>query len=255
MTETQHHAGLKILVIDIETRPNLAYVWNVWNTNVGTHQIIDEKDVISFAAKWIGRHKPVFYSVHHHSKSEMVQAAWDLLDEADAVISYNGKKFDVKHLNLEFLRAGLTPPAPFRQIDLLQTVRQQFKFTHNKLDHVADKLGLGRKIEHEGFDLWVKCMQGDDAAWNRMKKYNIHDVVLTEKLYNEILPWINNHPSYAAVFGDLRCPNCGSIQATRNGIQYTKTGQYQRYTCCACGKHYRDVKRFAGSPVTETSSW
>jgi DNA polymerase elongation subunit (family B) len=248
----------KILVIDIETRPNLAYVWQVWNTNVPPSMIIDEKDVISFAAKWLGSDETVFYSVHDldgEGKDRMVRAAWDLLNEADAVVHYNGKRFDIPHLNLEFLRYGYAPPSPFRQIDLLATVRREFKFTHNKLDHVADKLGIGRKIEHEGFALWTKCMAGEDEAWDRMREYNIHDVELTEQLYYEIRPWITNHPSHAALWGDARCPNCGSTELKLNGKQYTKTGRYQRYTCKGCGKHCRDTHRQSAAAVTETSAW
>lgn len=246
---------LKILVIDIETRPNLAYVWDVWKQNVSPKQLIDEKEVISFAAKWLGEEGVTFRSIHHHTKDEMVAWAWELLNEADAVVHYNGKRFDIPHLNLEFLRSGMTPPSPFRQIDLLITVRQQFKFTHNKLDHVADKLGLGSKVEHEGFALWIKCMQDDEDAWARMKEYNIGDVLLTEKLYYVVLPWILNHPSYAAILGDIRCPNCGSEKLRSNGVQYTKTGRYPRYTCRQCGKHCRDTHRQSAAGVTETSSW
>lgn len=246
---------LQILVIDIETRPNLAYVWGVWNQDIHPNQIIDEKDVICFAAKWIGEDEVHFYSVHHDGKSTMVAEAWKLLDQADAVIHYNGKKFDVPHLNLEFKRAGMGPTSPFRQIDLLNTVKREFRFTHNKLDHVASKLGLGNKVEHEGFNLWLKCMAGNDEAWERMREYNINDVLLTEKLYYEILPWITNHPSYAAVQGDRRCPNCGSEDLRSAKFQYTKTGRYPRWRCGNCGKYCRDTHRQSAAKVTETSSW
>lgn len=245
--------GFKILVLDIETRPNLAYVWRVWKENIAPNQILEEKEVISFAAKWLGE-PTVFYSTHTHSRQEMLQTAWNLLDQADAVVHYNGKRFDVPHMNLEFLTAGFTPPSPFRNIDLLATVKREFRFTHNKLDHVVSTLGIGNKVDHEGFDLWVKCMQGDQDAWERMETYNRHDVELTERLYYELLPWITNHPSHAAMHGDIRCTNCGSPDLKLNGKTYTKTGVYQRYRC-ACGKTVRDTKRLSGAPVTETSTW
>lgn len=249
------HGTLKILVIDIETRPNLAYVWDVWGQNIQPRQLIDEKEVISFAAKWLGSEETEFWSTFHNGREAMVERAWDLLDTADAVIHYNGKKFDVPHLNLEFLRAGLNPPLPFRQIDLLMTVRREFNFTHNKLDHVATKMGIGSKVEHEGFGLWLKCMSNDPDAWDRMEAYNRGDVELTEQLYYRILPWINNHPSFAAFAGDRRCPNCGSLDLKGGGWTYTKTGRYQRYTCRDCGKHCRDTHRQSAAGVTETSAW
>ena len=247
---------MNLLVIDIETRPNLAYVWDVWQQNISPKQLIDEKEVISFAAKRVGEDEVlIFKSVHHDGKAAMVAEAWNLLDAADGVVTYNGKKFDIPHLNLEFLRAGMPPPSPFRQIDLLTVVRREFKFTHNKLDHVATKLGLGAKVEHEGFPLWVKCMQGDDEAWERMKEYNMADVLLTEKLYQEVLPWITNHPSYAALLGDIRCPNCGSTDLRNKGMQHTKTRAYKRYQCKSCGKYCRDTHCSTAAEVTETNTW
>jgi DNA polymerase elongation subunit (family B) len=246
---------LRILTIDIETKPSLAYVWDVWKVNIQPRQLLEEKETICFAAKWLGEKNVIYFSTFHHGKDRMLSEAWRLLDEADAVISYNGKRFDVPHLNLEFLRSGRPPPSPFKNIDLLLTVRHQFNFTHNKLDHVADKLGIGRKMEHEGFDLWLKCMKNDKGAWGRMKKYNIQDVILTEKLYKKILPWIEQHPNYAAVLGDRRCPNCGSERLKKIGFRYTLTGAYQRLKCQKCGKFSRDVKRIHGAKVTQTASW
>lgn len=248
-------SSLKLLVIDIETRPSLAYVWDVWQQNVSPRQIIEEKETISWAAKWIGSDEVMFMSVYHDGKDAMVQEAWNLLDAADGVIGYNSKKFDVKHLNTEFWRAGMTPPSPFRHIDLLQTVKGNFMFTHNKLDNVAEKVGIGNKIEHEGFALWLKCMRGDGEAWERMKAYNMQDVVLTEALYYKILPWITNHPSYAAVTGDKACPNCGSSDLKAAGHQFTKTRRYQRYLCGNCGKYSRDTHCDSSAEITETSSW
>jgi hypothetical protein len=77
----------------------------------------------------------------------------------------------------------------------LKVVRQHFRFPSNKLDYVAQELGLGSKEKHEGFELWVKCMQRDLAAWQKMEKYNIQDVILLEKLYTTLLPWIISTPS------------------------------------------------------------
>ena len=247
--------AFKILIIDIETSANLAYVWRVWQQNVSTSQLVKEKEVISFAAKWYGSDEVIFSSVFHDTKKKMVKKAWDLLNEADVVVHYNGKKFDIPHLNQEFLLAGMPPPVPFRQVDLLTTVRREYNFGHNKLDHVTQALGIGSKVEHEGFELWVACMKNDPDAWERMKAYNIHDVGLTEQLYKRILPWITQHPSHAAINGDMRCTNCGSSDLKKNGFQYTLTGRYQRYRCGSCGAAVRDTKRQSGAPVTRTSSW
>ena len=180
----------RLLVIDIETMANLAWVWDTWQQNIYPKQIVKHKRTICFAAKWVGEGKVTFMSEHHNTREEMIQKAWDLLNEADAVITYNGKRFDIKHLNTEFKLAGLLPPSHFQHIDLLQVTRREFAFGSNRLESVADRMGIGQKEENEGFGLWLKCEAGDKSAWKRMRAYNRKDVQLTEQLFQEYRPWI-----------------------------------------------------------------
>jgi hypothetical protein len=233
---------MKKLTIDIETSPNLAYVWGLWDQNVGLNQIESVGSVICFAAKWHGSKKVVYYSDHHDGHDVMVKEAWELMSEADALIHYNGKAFDVKHLQREFLLAGLGPAAPHIDIDLLAVARRQFKFPSNKLQHVSDALGLGGKLQHTGFDLWRDCMMGDDKAWAMMKKYNIQDVRLTEKLYDRLLPWIPNHPNEALFMQDPdACPQCGGKGTLiSNGVRANRTMTYRRFFCTSCGAWPRE---------------
>lgn len=233
---------MKKLTIDIETSPNLAYVWGLWDQNVGLNQIESVGSVICFAAKWHGSKQVMYYSDHHDGHDVMVKEAWELMSEADALIHYNGKAFDVKHLQREFLLAGLGPAAPHIDIDLLTVARRQFKFPSNKLQHVSDALGLGGKVQHTGFDLWRDCMMGDDKAWAMMKKYNIQDVRLTEKLYDRLLPWIQNHPSEALFMQDPdACPQCGGKGTLiSNGVRANRTMTYRRFFCTSCGAWPRE---------------
>ena len=165
----------------------------------------------------------------------MLKGIHDLLDMADAVITYNGNKFDLPVLNKEFLLHGFNPPSPYKSIDLLRTVRRNFRFASNKLDHVSQQLGLGKKVEHEGFELWLKCMDKDSAAWGRMEKYNIQDVLLLEKLYYKLLPWIKSLPNRNVEEDDHVCPACGSKHLHKSGTRQTVTALYQRYKCSDCG--------------------
>lgn len=191
----------RVLIIDIETRPALAYVWGVWNQNIAPTQIVEDKATISFAARWAGTDKTMFYSDFHTGHEEMVRAAWDLLDEADVVVHYNGVKFDIPHLNQEFALLGLDPPSGYYQLDLLKSVRRDFNFTSNKLDNLIRQFEIGRKLEHEGFALWAKCLAGDPKAWGKMREYNMHDVVETEALYDRLKSWVGviTHPKRYAV--------------------------------------------------------
>ena len=245
---------IKRLTIDIETRPNLAYVWRLWDQNVSLPALIESVDVLSFAAKWYGSKPIIFKSVYHDGEEAMIQAAYELLDEADAVIHYNGKRFDTPHLNRKFLEVSMTPPSPFKEIDLLETVKKKFAFPSNKLEYVLKALGIGSKLKHEGFDMWVKCLAGDEKAWKTMKAYNIQDVRETEKLYDYLLPWIVGHPSFGAETGEDVCPTCGSSSLVREGFAYTATGAFQRYHCADCGHWSRATKRSAGTHITNVAS-
>lgn len=255
VNQTKSPGSMQILIIDIETRPALAYVWSSWKQNIHPPQIVEPKATISFAARWYGDDATMFFSDVHGGHKTMVRTAHKLLEAADAVVHYNGIRFDIPHLNTEFALMDLLPPSPYRQIDLLRTVRRKFQFSHNKLDHVSRMLTDDEKVEHEGFRLWVKCLNGDREAWDRMREYNVHDVKLTEELYTKLLPWIDNHPSHAAFHADTRCPTCGSENLRSGGWTNTKTGKYKRFQCGDCGSWGRDTHRSYSTPVTSTSAW
>lgn len=217
-------------------------IWGLWDQNVSYKHIQKEGGVLCYAAKWLGEKKVYFDSVHHSTEKAMLKSAHDLLSEADAVISFNGINFDIKHLNAQFLLHKIKPPAPFKNIDLLRVAKSQFKFPSNKLDYIATRLGLGQKVAHEGMDLWIKCMANNKAAWGRMKKYNIQDVVLTENVYNKLLPWIKNHPN-VNLFSDIECcSNCGSASLQSRGRAVSAVGSYQRYQCLSCGGWNKGTK-------------
>lgn len=234
---------MRILAIDIETAPHTAYVWRMWDENISTDQVLETGRVMCFVAKWVDDpfSPPEFWSEHHHSHKEMVEAAYALLDEADAVLHYNGSKFDIPMLNREFLKLGMAPPAPYVEIDLLKTIRRRFRFGRNALDAVLRELKIGAKVKHRGFTLWVDCMNGDAEAWEEMKEYNLADVAEMVKLYNVVLPWITSHPNHALYQWTDRptCTNCGGNQLQKRGYAFTKTQKYRRYQCTGCGTWVR----------------
>lgn len=235
-------SGPKILHIDIETSPNTAYVWGMFKQNVSLSQLVDTSRTLCFAAKWHGNKKVEYYD-ERDGHREMIEEAWRLLDEADWVVHYNGKRFDIPTLYKEFVQYGMPPPSPIKQIDLLQTAKKQFRFPSNKLDYVAQALGLGSKVKHAGFQLWIDCMDGCPKAWKQMKRYNIQDTKLLETLYERLLPWIPQHPNfalYAEIDGDeVVCPSCGGKHHQKRGFAYTNVSKFQQYNCQSCGKWFR----------------
>lgn len=230
---------MRILLLDIETAPNLVHVWGLWQQNVGLPQIIDAGYVMCWAAKWLGDSDVMFDSMVKSGPKRMLRRVHKLLSDADAVIHYNGTKFDIPTLNKEFLLYGLNPPAPYKQIDLLRTARQQFKFPSNKLDYVAQALGVKRKVKHRGHELWIKCMERDADAWEEMEVYNKGDIHTLEEVYEKLKPWIKGHANHSVHTGSLVCPNCGSNHFQRRGYHLTTAGKYPRYSCNKCAHWFR----------------
>lgn len=240
--------SLRILAIDIETVPNLAYVWRLWQTDVSPAMLVKAHEVLCLAAKWVGEPEVFFMPSERLGvplKEEMLAQVHALMDEADAVMHWNGTKFDIPHLNREFLLAGMKPPSPVAQIDLMLVAKKHFRFPSNKLEHVAEALGIGKKKQTGGFKLWLDCMAGDEKAWATMEKYNKQDVLLLEEAYNKLLPWVHSGPN-RNLFDEKGCPVCGSAKIQKRGMSRTKASSYQRYQCMDCGAWFRDTKRAHG---------
>ncbi len=240
----------KVLVIDIETTPHLVYTWGLFNQNISLSQIVKPSEVMCFAGRWANQAKAWSVGGPGVTKKELTLAAWEVLDKCDVLVHYNGKRFDRPHLNREFVEAGLPPPSPYRQVDLYQAVKSQFKFASNKLDHVSQQLKLGKK-DGTSFKLWIDCMNGDPKAWAKMLKYNRQDVNLTHDLHQLIKAWVPNHPNIALLDEQVNgCTLCGSTEFfVGAGHRFTQSGKYQRYQCSpakgGCGKYQTAVRREA----------
>lgn len=228
---------VRILTLDIETTPNLAYVWGLFKQNISIGQLQEASNVLCWVGKWYGSDEVLFHSDYADGHDAMIEAAYKAINEADIVVHYNGTTFDMPNLHREFLLAGFPPPKPYKQIDLLRTVRKQFRFTSNKLDYVAQQLGLGSKTAHTGFQLWLDCMASDPEAWALMEEYNRQDVHLTENLFDRLRPWIPNMPHLAMFTGDdWSCPHCGhkDVSTNRKGEAYANVQRYRLYQCPNC---------------------
>lgn len=231
----------KILVLDIETKPATAYVWRMWKENIGVEQIIDPGGTICFCGKWLGKRGHEFYSDWDDGHEEMIKQAHRMISEADAVVTYNGDKFDLPKLQGEFLRYDLDPPPPPTSIDVIKTIRKM-GFATARLAYVGPLLRVGDKIKNEGFPLWKAVMEGDARAQKRMEKYCVQDVKLLAELYECVKPYIKNHPHLGSKDGATTCGACGSDHLQSRGTRRTKSFMIQRMQCQSCGS-WQDGKR------------
>jgi hypothetical protein len=240
--------GPRVLMIDIETSPLLVYTWGLWQQNIGINQIVEPTRMLCYAAKWLGEDEVFYSSEHEDGHRAMVAKAWLLLDQADVVVHYYGSRFDVPHLNREFLESGMPPPSPFKQVDLKLAVSKRFKLPSNKLQFVAQTLGLGGKEATGGFDLWRGCMNGDGKAWRTMETYNRRDVTLLEEVYEHLLPWIPN-VAHRHLYGAGGCPACGADAVREDGLYRTPLSVFKRFVCDECGSWFRGGTRISGTKL------
>jgi hypothetical protein len=224
--------GARILSLDIETAPASVYVWGLFDQNISLDQIIKPGRIICWAAKWFGEPE-VHYADERGGPREMFTAIHGLLCQADAVITYNGDKFDLPKLLGGFVGHELAPPPPLASIDLLKTTKR-LGLQSNKLQFLSEFLEIGSKVKHEGFPLWVACMNGDEKAWARMTRYNKGDVRLTERAYKRLRPYIKNHPYIGAGVIEA-CPTCASANLQRRGYARTRSFVTERLQCQGCG--------------------
>jgi DNA polymerase elongation subunit (family B) len=257
----------KILCIDIETSPNLAHVWQLWKTNVYPKMILEPSDILGFA--W-GEYDPlsdrpvakrsIQWVSRWDGERAMLDQAHEVLDQADIVLTKNGKRFDVPRLKTALALHEYDPPKPFRQIDLEEVCKRTFSFPSHSLDYVCKQFGLGGKVGNEaGYSLWREAMSGDAQSRAKMGAYCRHDVWLTIELYRRVRPWIERHPNVAAdmTHPALRCPKCGHMQLVRDGMAYTSVSTYQRWKCVHCGNRaIRGTARLnrGGIGITEAGS-
>lgn len=231
---------MNILYIDIETAPNLSYIWGQFEQNAIAH--VQEWSLLGFAYAWgDGDPVPVYPSPSTNAKTlpsrekAIVKAAWKLFDEADVVIAHNGDRFDIRKLNAKFISHGLTPPSPYLTIDTKKIASRVAMFNSNSLDNLGQHLGLGQKVKHEGWEMWEGCLAGEKKWWNKMIGYNIQDVVLLRKLYYTLRPWDNRHPNLCTD-GQLACSKCMSTDVHKRKYKRMSSGLVRvTLHCQSCG--------------------
>lgn len=234
----------KILLFDIETAPLLASIWQLKTRYVNVDMLESNNwYVISWAAKWLMEEEMMHdiltpEEAVNEDDYRIVGSLWDLINEADIVISHNGINFDHKVMNMRWLLNGYPPPAMYRVIDTYRSTRSLFNLPSYKLDFIAKILGIPAKMSHEGFNMWRKSTKGDEEALDTMLAYNDQDVSVLEDVYLIVRPWIKNHPNLGVFIESETsvCRVCGSSKMTPMvGHDYTTNLSRYETLRCSCG--------------------
>jgi len=263
----------KFLIFDIETSPMLALPWGCFKQYINPEQLLAPQKVLCWAAGWLGEDHVHFSRMEVPDKGEppddprvalpqlihdiadfyalsdkdCVEELWKLFDEADIVVAHNGKAFDISQMASRWAYHDLPPPSPYQVVDTLHIASRKFRLPRNKLESIGIYFELGQKTEHEGFNLWVKCMRGRPKAWKKMETYNIQDVELLESAYLKMRPWADKHPNVALCYDNqsMRCTRCGSQGTLRLLPSTAKTAasEFDAYRCTSCGATQRSRSR------------
>lgn len=194
----------KVLFLDIETAPILAWVWNTRNVFVQNNMIVRDWYILSWSAKWAGDpENKVMYQdlrgkngINKCDDKKIMKSLRDLMDEADIIIYQNGDKFDLPRINTRLLEHGIEEPSEFLTIDTLKIAQKHYGFTSNKLEYLTKKLCKKyKKLNHSDFagvELWLECMKDNKKAWDSMEKYNKYDVLSLEELFLILSRFVKN---------------------------------------------------------------
>jgi len=230
----------RVLFIDIETAPIVAYVWSNWQTNV----IATKEDWYVLSVQHKYQHES---AVHFERKTKakgndksVVKHAWNLLDDADVVVAHNGDRFDLPKLNARFLYYGFGLPSPFIPIDTKKEFKRHTGLASYSLKEIARYYELETKLSNSGFDLWLGCMANEEWAWIEMEEYGNQDIVVLEAVFDKIQPAMNfpgragNRFNAQQWYGAYTCTNCGSKDTKVRKEYRTKAGKKRAVQCQEC---------------------
>ena len=230
------------LYFDIEVSPNVGLFWQSgYKQSIDYQNIIQERAIICICYKW--EDEKEVYEVHWDKKQDdkkLLSEFIKIANQADELVGHNGDNFDLKWIRTRCLFHGIEMFPNYTTIDTLKISRSKFKFNSNRLNYIAQYLGIGQKIKTE-FNLWKDIVLNKDAqAMDKMIKYCKKDVVLLEKVHKHLSKHVYNKTHFGVIFGSDRgsCPECGSDELTIAKRRITATGLKKiQFQCKTCGKY------------------
>lgn len=187
------------------------------------------------------------YKKNLNDDYEVCKAAYEVLKDAHAVVTHNGKRFDWKFLQTRLKRHKLPSLPKIIHIDTCSVARSEYSLFSNRLKDLAKFLGVSPKISTGGRQLWTRIYRGDVKAQSEMVRYCKQDVKTTTECALAMRDVIKNFPNSNLFNLDgLNCPTCGESALIKNGSLVTKTKIKQRYRCTSCGSSCVDSVKSVG---------
>ncbi len=241
--QRKNFKAAKILIYDIEISPTLGWVYGQYDTNV--LKVEKQPLLMSISWKWLGDEgEPQCMVISHKDAQnwndiDLVMKMRQLFDEANLLVGHNIDRFDNRVMTGKFIDYGLKPPSPCKSWDTLKMARKH-KFGSNKLGDLGDRFGEGTKTKITHADVWYDLLFGSakdsKEASQLMKKYNIQDVALTEKIFYHLMPYYQTGMTLGRLIGHQWVCDCGCSEGQFHGSGFDPVGKYRRWQCNNCGK-------------------
>lgn len=233
----------KRLFYDIETSYNIVKAWRIgYNINLNMDDIIQERAIITIAYKWEGEEDVTVLSWNKGCDKKIIEDFVKVMAEADELVGHNCDRYDTKFIMARALKHNISVLPKYQSTDTLKLAKKHFMLNSNKLDYIAQYLGIGHKTKHRGMPMWDDIiLRNDPKALEEMIEYNVQDVFLTEQVYHKLmeysLPKVN-HASKQT--GDKHtCPQCGSDHAKLHKTYISGTGTKTRLmNCLNCSTNF-----------------
>jgi DNA polymerase elongation subunit (family B) len=256
-TKPEEKEGPRVLIFDIETSPEIGYVWGRFKQFLAPVQVKQRSFMLTWSAKWLGEEEILDDAIINYRQTddaygepddlEIVTSMWNLLDRADVVVAHNGIRFDLPYLNSRFVYHNLGMPSPFKVVDTCKIAKKYFRFPANSLKELGIYLGIEVPKLDTDFQLWVDCMEGKKEAWEYMVEYNQYDVKLLEEVYLRLRSYDKSHPNMSLYYDDdkVRDPVTGSTDVVEDGFAYTASSKFPAFKGPE-GHSFRSSKKVKG---------
>lgn len=236
-------------VIDIETSPLIVMVWSLGKQYVTKEQLLNDWHIMMFSAKRLGAPANSLIRMEARDGNDLplLKKLWEIFNEAEVIISQNGKKFDEPKIKARMMIKGLQPYRAFKHFDTYEQNKDK-EFTSHSLDYLTDKFCVKyKKLKHKlfaGLSLWKECLgikivlSPNPKAWKEMGTYCDYDVLSDEELYLNTRGW--SKASAPAIYNEpAMCGICGSKAQRRGTALKTNSKTVVHRTQCKnplCGK-------------------
>lgn len=241
---------MKILFFDVETKPVPAWIFRTGKQAISHKQLMRGYSfgIICICYKFLDdkRVRSLTIDFNTFDSTEMIAKFTKIVERADLVIGHNVDSFDIKHVNTQRLIDAQQPIAWPTSEDTLKALRKYFYFPSYRLDYITDTLFGDRKHQVNLQD-WIDVVQHKKkSALKTLVDYCKKDVLLLEKMWKEISPWLKAKPAAASADTVIQCPRpeCGLSNFHKKGKVMYRGYNRQRYQCQACGHVWHTLKRY-----------